>query len=254
MEDKVLETQNEELEVVETSETEVDKEAEKAAKEAAEKAEMEAAEEERKKESIDRQKSKYTVPVVRDEKMLKMFVKFSNRVKHPRVTGYMVVVGATLFILPFVNKEIALPGVIISHVMGALMVAMGLFRHEIGVYMLKSNPQTEMGAEYVYLFGNTGVKVEKNGKVEHMGSYKKIYRIWEDEKTFYVGMNEDDLLVLPKTNFEVGHVGTFRDFILDKSRCIYTWKPTRIDNIIKQIHLNMKANPIRFGFQPKDKK
>ena len=80
-----------------------------------------------------------------------------------------------------------------------------------------------------------------------------MYRLWEDEKTFYIGIGEDDLIVLPKKDFECGDVKEFRDFILEKSRCIYTWKPTRIDHIIKQIHLNMKANPIRFGFQPKDK-
>ena len=261
MEDKVLETQNEELEVVETSETEVDEEArkaaeeaEKAAKEAAEKAEMEAAEEESKKESIDRQKSKYVVTVVRNDSLLKMFVKFSNRVKHPRTTGYMVIVGGTMFVLPFINHEIALPGVIICHVMGALMVLMGLFRHQIGVYMLKSNPETKLGEEITYLFGNTGVKTESGNEVKHLGSYKKMYRLWEDEKIFYIGMEDDELLVLPKENFESGNIATFRDFILEKSRCSYTWKPARIDNVIKQIHMNMKANPIRIGFQPKDKK
>ena len=254
MEEKVLETQNEELEVA------VDEEAEKAAKEAEEKAakeaEIAAAEEESKKESIDRKKSKYVVPVVRDEKMLKMFVKFSNSVNHPRATGYMVIVGGTMAVLPFINKEIALPGVIICHVIGTLMVLMGLFRHQIGVAMLKSNPQTKLGEELVYLFGNTGVKVEKDGKIEHLGSYKKIYRIWEDEKIFYMGINEDDLVVLPKTNFEVGDEKEFRDFIVEKSRCIYTWKPARIDNVIKQIHLNMKAMSfgMRMDMSSKDEK
>jgi len=152
-----------------------------------------------------------------------------------------------------VNHEIALPGVIICHVMGALLFLMGIFRHQIGVYMLKSNPQTKLGEKLTYLFGNTGVKVEKDGVLEHVGSYKKIYRLWESEKVFFVGIGEDDLLVLPKENFEKGEVTEFRDFILEKSRCVYTWKPSRIDNVIKKIHMDMKANPIRIGFQPKDK-
>jgi len=248
MEEKNIETQEEAVEVSETIN------AGKETEEAAKKAELEAAEEESKKESVDRQKSKYVVSVVRNDSLLKKFVKFSNRVKHPRVTGYMVIVGGTLFILPFINHEIALPGVIICHVMGALMVLMGLFRHQIGVYMLKSNSETKLGEEIAYLFGNTGIKTEIGAEVKHLGSYKKIYRLWEDEKNFYVGTDDDDLLVLPKSNFESGDVTTFRDFILEKSRCSYTWKPTRLDNVIKQIHYNMKANPIRIGFQPKDKK
>lgn len=210
-------------------------------------------EQEARQESVDRKRSKYVVPLVRDEKLLRMFVKFSNSVSHPRATGYMVLVGGSMFALPFMNREIALPGVIICLVMGPLLFLMGIFRHEIGVYMLKSNPQTNLGEELTYLFGNTGVKVEKDGVLEHLGSYKKIYRLWESEKVFYVGIGEDDLLVLPKSNFEKGEVSEFRDFILEKSRCIFTWKPSRIDNVIKKIHMDMKANPIRIGFQPKDK-
>lgn len=211
--------------------------------------EMEKAEQEAIQESVDRKRSKYIVPLVRDEKLLRMFVKFSNSVNHPRATGYMVIVGGSMFILPFVNHEIELPGVIICHVMGALLFLMGIFRHEIGVYMLKSNPQTKLGEELAYLFGNTGVKVEKDGVLEHVGSYKKIYRLWESEKVFYVGIGEDDLLVLPKSNFEVGEVSEFRDFILEKSRCIYTWKPARIDNIIKQIHMGMKMKAVQLRME-----
>lgn len=210
-------------------------------------------EQEARQESVDRKRSKYVVPIVRDEKLLRMFVKFSNSVGHPRATGYMLLVGGSMFALPFMNHEIALPGVVICLVMGPLLFLMGIFRHEIGVYMLKSNPQTNLGEELTYLFGNTGVKVEKDGVLEHLGSYKKIYRLWESEKVFYVGIGEDDLLVLPKSNFEKGEVSEFRDFILEKSRCIFTWKPSRIDNVIKKIHMDMKANPIRIGFQPKDK-
>jgi len=66
-----------------------------------------------------------------------------------------------------------------------------------------------------------------------MGNYKKVYRIWENEYTFFVGMNEDDLIVLPKDRFEEGDVETFRDFIIEKSHCIYTWKPVKLLNSIK---------------------
>lgn len=178
-------------------------------------------------------KGKYVVPVKRDEKLLKTFVKFSNQTRHPRTTVYLVTVGAMLMALPIANKEIALAGVIICYVMGALMVLMGVFRHHIGVYMLKSNPQTKLDEELTYIFGNTDVKTEKNGELEKLGSYASIYRLWEDEKFFYIGINEDDLVVLPKTNFEIGDVSTFRDYILEKSGAIFTWQPKRLDNVIK---------------------
>jgi len=184
-------------------------------------------------ENSDFRKGKYVVPVKRDEKLLKTFVKFSNQTRHPRTTVYLVTVGTMLIALPIANKEIALAGVIICYVMGALMVLMGVFRHHIGVYMLKSNPQTKLDEELTYIFGNTDVKTERNGELEKLGSYASIYRLWEDEKFFYIGINEDDLLVLPKTNFEVGDVSTFREYILEKSGATFTWQPKRIDNVIK---------------------
>lgn len=185
-------------------------------------------------EGTDSTKAKYVVPVKRDMKLLKEFVKFSNHVRHPRTTVYMFTVGASMLILPSVNHEIALPGVIICYIMGSLMVLISLFRHYIGTYMLKANPATKMDEELIYLFTNTGVQINKQDGFENMGSYKKIYRLWESEKIFYIGMNEDDLIVLPKKNFESGDVSTFRDFVLEKSRAIYTWQPNRIDNVIKQ--------------------
>ena len=174
--------------------------------------------------------------------LLKTFVKFSNQVRHPRTTVYMVTVGTMLVVLPIINKEIALPGVIISYVMGALMLLMGIFRHYIGVYMLKSNPQTKLNEELRYIFGNTDIKTDKAGQLEKLGSYSKIYRLWEDEKYFYIGMNEDDLVVLPKESFETGDITTFRDFLLEKSGCIYTWQPTRIDNAIRHYFATLKWN------------
>ena len=178
-------------------------------------------------------KGKYIVPVTRDEKLLKTFVKFSNQTRHPRTTVYMVTVGTMLIALPIANEGIALVGEIICYVMGALMVLMGVFRHHIGVYMLKSNPQTKLDEELTYIFGNTDVKTERNGELEKLGSYASIYRLWEDEKFFYIGINEDDLAVLPKASFEVGDVGTFRYFILEKSGATFTWQPKRVDNVIK---------------------
>ena len=184
-------------------------------------------------ENSDFKKGKYVVPVKRDEKLLKTFVKFSNQTRHPRTTVYLITVGSMLIALPIANKEIALAGVIICYVMGALMVLMGVFRHRIGVYMLKSNPQTKLDEELTYIFGNTDVKTERNGELEKLGSYASIYRLWEDEKFFYIGINEDDLVVLPKANFEVGDVSTFREFILEKSGATFTWQPKRVDNVIK---------------------
>ena len=149
-------------------------------------------------EALSGVKSKYVASVVRDEKLLKLFVKFYNKVRHPRVTLFMTSVGIMLTALPIANKEIALPGVIVCYIMGPIMVLLGLLRHVIGVGMLKSNPETQLGEKLTYIFGNTDIKISKSNKLEKFSSYANVYRLWESEKIFYIGANEDELVVLPK--------------------------------------------------------
>lgn len=190
---------------------------------------------------IDTKKNKYIVHIRRDTGLMKTYVKFYNRVKHPRVTMNMFFTGILLIILPIAVDGIALPGVVICYVMGALLVLMSLFRHNIAVWQMKGNPEVKENEEITYYFGNTKIRVENEGKIETMGVYQNIYRVWEDEKNYYVGMNEDDLLILPKNAFEKGDADSFRDYILEKSGADFVWKPVGIVNIVKNKKLQMQA-------------
>lgn len=189
-------------------------------------------------ENEDARRNKYVVSTVRNKELLKTFVKFYNRVKHPRVTIYNLVVGGTLVALPFVQDGIRQPGETICYVIGTIMVLLALFRQYISVYMMKSKPETKYNASVRYLFGSTGVQLEEEGEVSRLGNYKKIYCVWEDEENFYIGMNEDDLIVLPKKDFESGDAATFREYILDKSRAEFCWKPAKFQNVVKDKMMN----------------
>lgn len=198
-------------------------------------------------------KSKYVVHIQYSKEILKTFAKFYNSVKHPRATMFMFSVGIMLFMLPFVNHDIKLPGQIVCYAMGPILFLLSLFRHNFSVLMMKDSDEMKLGDDIVYHFGNTGVQVVKAGVSEHLGNYKKIYRIWEDEKTFYIGMNEDDLIVLPKNKFEGGDVATFREFIMEKSRCIFTWHPRRIDNVIKWRWVQITTRKRQEAFEQAEK-
>lgn len=191
---------------------------------------------------LDRNKNKYIVNIVRGTAMMKTYVKFYNRVKHPRVTMNLLFAGVVLIALPIAADGIALPGVIISYVMGALLVAMALFRQNIAVYQMKADPKVKENEKLSYLFGNTKIRVENEGKIETMGGYQDVYRVWEDERTYFVGMNEDDLLILPKDAFEKGEAKAFRDYILERTGADFVWKPTGLVNICKNkwMQLQMK--------------
>ncbi len=191
-------------------------------------------------EYTDPRKNYYTVHIRRDTKLMMTFIKFQNRVSHPRVTFNLFVTGALLAALPTAIKGMAFPGVIISYGMGGLLILMALFRQYLTLSMMKSNPEIKENEEIRYYFGNSGVRAVHESFEENMGYYKNVYRVWEDEKTYYVGMNEEDLLILPKEGFEEGDEKEFRQFMLDKSGADYRWTPVRVTNQWKNFLVNTK--------------
>ncbi len=192
----------------------------------------------------DRRKNHYVVETKRDTKLMLTFMEFKNRVEHPMATLYMVTMGVMLIGLMYKQADgIAKTGRIIGYVFGALLILMGLFRKYISLYMMKNNPEVHVDEEITYLFGNTGIRAEKpqEGTEEHLANYKDVYCVWEDEADFYLGMNNDDLIVLQKEKFKIGDVGTFKDFILDKSDAKYVWKPAKFTNVCKNAVLKAKV-------------
>lgn len=189
--------------------------------------------------------NEYKVSVRRDTKMMKTFVKFSNRVNHPKVSLHLFIIGAAITGIPIIDPKGKIWGIIICYTVGIFCLLMAFFRHYIAVYKMRKNPEIQVNEELTYVFGNKGVQTYKDGELErNMGGYKKIYRVWEDEKHFFVGMNEEDLLILPKNKFETGDVDMFRDFVLEKSKAEYVWQPVTPSGIIKKMLAEMRAKEI----------
>lgn len=191
----------------------------------------------------DRRKNHYVVETKRDTRLMLTFIEFKNRVEHPAATVYMIAMGVMLIGLMYKQADsIAMVGKVIGYIFGAVLILMGLFRKYISVYLMKSNPQVNVDEEITYLFGNTGIRADKpqEGTEEHLANYKEVYCVWEDEADFYLGMNNDDLIVLQKANFTTGEVSLFKDFILEKSGAKYIWKPAKFVNVCKNAVLKAK--------------
>ena len=203
--------------------------------------------------AADPRKNRYVVDIRRDKAMMMKYIKFYNRVKHPRVTFNLVMTGILLALVPTLVKNMALPGVIVCYGVGALLVATGLFRQYLALGTMRGDPAVKENEELTYLFGNTGVRVRQNGSVDNMGYYKTIYRIWEDEKTYYVGMNEDDLLILPKANFTEGEERDFKEFILEKSGADYRWLPVGLWNRFKNFGMQIRGHITRMRIEAQER-
>lgn len=200
-----------------------------------------------KPEAWDPHKKRYVVYTKRDTDLMKTFIRFDNRVRHPRMGMNMGVVGALLLAMPLVVKDMGLAGKIIAVCVGALLLSIALFRVHISVSMMKNNPAVKENEEITYLFGNSGIRAQKIDGIEDMGYYKTVYHLWEDEGNYYVGLDNDDLLILPKTNFEEGDEKEFREFLLNKSGAKYTWKPAKLVNIWKNTVAQMRQRMSEIG-------
>ena len=183
----------------------------------------------------DPHKKRYVVYKKRDTELMKTFIRFDNRVRHPRMGVNMGLVGVLLLLVPVILKDTGTTGKIIAVCVGALLLSIALFRVHISVNMMKGNPEVKENEEITYLFGNSGIRAQRIDGIEDMGYYKTVYHLWEDEDNYYVGLDNDDLLILPKANFKEGDSESFRDFLLDKSGAKYTWKPAKLLNIWKNM-------------------
>lgn len=202
----------------------------------------------------DPRRNHYTVNVLRDKHLMKVFIKFTNRIRHPRVTFNLFFTGILLALFPAVFKGMALPAVIISYGMGVLLVLMAMFRHYISLSMMRNDPKVKEDVELTYRFGNRAIRVEQEGVEENFGYYNSVYCIWEDEEYYFLGMNEDDLLILPKNSFLEGEVQSFREFILKKSGADYRWVPVKFANVCKDRWGKIKAHIVQLRMQGMEKK
>lgn len=198
-------------------------------------------------EVVNPRKHKYIVRICVDTAMMRTFVKFDNRVSHPRVTMNILITAFILLTFPSIFDGVNLTATVIAYAMGILIGLFGLFRHHIAVNVMKNSPDVKVDEEIVYSFGNTGVWMMRGKKEEKMGNYNDLSCLWEDEKHYYAAMKDQDVLVLPKQNFEEGDAVGFRDFILEKSNATYIWKPVRVINVLKNKITEMQIRMSQMG-------
>lgn len=197
-----------------------------------------------KSEIQDPHKNRYVVYTKRNTALMETFVKFDHRVRHPRMGINMAFIGVMLIALPFVLDGFGRTAFIISIFAGVFLIVLAMSRVRISVWMMKDNPQLKVDEEITYLFGNSGIRARRKEGIEDMGFYKTVYHMWEDERNYYVGLDNDDLLILPKENFEEGDSESFREFLLGKSGAKYTWKPARFGNVLKNTVAQMRKKMV----------
>lgn len=177
--------------------------------------------------------NKFKVVMKKDEEVLRDFILFRERANNSSGKFKMIVFGIGLIVIGVLAaKGGRLAAGCIINAAGIAMVVFALFIHNIAVMRLKKadiayKNQTELS----YGFTNSGIYVYENGELtQNVGGYTHVSCLYEDEKNFYVGINNEDLFLLPKKAFAEGDIAGFVEFMEKKSNEMSEFLPTTVKN------------------------
>ena len=197
--------------------------------------------------------TKFKVVMKRDDEAMKEFLSFRYRAQGQanRAKLYIFAVGM-LAIGYFAAKGGNVTMGNIIAVVGILMVLSGMVLPKVALARLKKMDESyQAKKEFTYVFARGSMYVYENDELsQNVGSYKQVSCFYEDEKNFYVGINNDDLYLLPRKGFVEGDAKDFVEFIQDVSgeSCIFLpatlknrWKKFRADQKVKEAEYDAKA-------------
>jgi len=167
----------------------------------------------------------YRVETKRDAKMIKDFVLFTYRQRFPKVTRNFLIVGLLSLVFIYGGKIRAVQ--IICLFIGVFCILMAFFRHHIPIFNMKRrDPDFLEQNTLSYEFTSTGFTGYRNDEPYiKVNDYHKIHHVYHDEEYYYIGFNEQDLIILPKKKFTDGDPVEFEQFIQRKSGIEPSWVP-----------------------------
>lgn len=177
--------------------------------------------------------TKFKVVMKKDNQAMKDFLSFTYRAKGQMNRAKLYVYAAGMLFIGYMaarDGNVTVGNIIAA--VGLIMVAMGLILPKVALAnMKKTDPGYNNGTEYTYVFASGSMYVYENGELaQNVGGYGQVTCFYGDEKNYYVGINNDDLYLLPMSNFVEGDPNEFVDFIQKVSNETYEFLPTTIKN------------------------
>ena len=164
----------------------------------------------------------YEVKTKHTQKVLEDFITFTYKIKYPRVTMNLVILSMCFLAFAYVVRGGT--GMYVFAVLAAVVFLFAMLRKKIGVSKLKKvDVNYQKQSEIHLIFGESEFIVENPDmdQNDHV-KYGEISYIYGDDVYYYISINNEDLQMLPKTDFTLGDQAAFYDFIMDKTK-----KPVR---------------------------
>lgn len=168
---------------------------------------------------------RFIIETQKTTETIKDFVLFKRRAQNSHTTFHLCIIGGGLIAMGYSYRQDSAAGINFL-LTGLILLIFALFRHFPTISKLKKADQaySEKWA-LTYTFTNSGMYVYRNGALfENVGSYHNISSFYVDEKNFYLGIKNEDMYVLPKSDFTAGTPEDFLSYISQKSgiECIFS--------------------------------
>lgn len=194
--------------------------------------------------------TKFKVVMKKDGEVLKDFISFTYRAKGQTGRFKLRVLAIGLVVIGYLAAKggNTLAGVIIGAT-GVVVLVITLFLPQIAVARLKkADVVYQNQTELTYTFTNSSMYVYENGELtQNVGGYNQVSCFYGDEKNYYLGVNNDDLYLLPRKAFTEGNEEEFLKFIEKKSGEKYEFLPMKVKNKWMLKKMEMRQQEIEYN-------
>lgn len=150
------------------------------------------------------------------KKVLQQFIQFTYRINSPKAAFRMCVFASCFFLLAYAFR--GGQAMYILCAIGLGIIAFAFFRKYIAFFKLAGNdPNYQSQADIYLTFGENEFTINQPEQKEQHVKYKELSHIYEEEETYYLNINNEELHVLPKEDFTVGDAADFGKFIETKT-------------------------------------
>ena len=176
--------------------------------------------------------TKFKIVLKKDAKMMEDFIIFANKVNNPNQQMKMSIISLGFLLIGWAARNDSPTFAIVIAVFGLLLFTYVQCRFKLAAGKLKKADESYVNQnELTYEFTNSNIYIRKDGELEkNVGSYSHVSCLYSDEYNYYVGVNNEDLLLLPRKCFVEGNHEEFISFMEEKSKEASEFLPRTLKN------------------------
>ncbi|MGC4020344.1 MAG: YcxB family protein, partial [Muricomes sp.] len=183
----------------------------------------------------------YKVTTRHTRQVLKDFIKFTYRVKNPSATIRLYTLAGCFFVLAAAVKDFKIQMTVFA-VIGIIIFLFTLLRPEIAFSKLaKNDPNYAQQSEILFNFDMGGFVIENKAITsEQKVKYSHITDFYRDTRNYYISVNNEEIHILPYSDFKLGNEKDFAAFIKARTNKDVFELKVSLKEKMKRLRVDMK--------------